>query len=957
MSVFAVRRIWINHLSGQLTLAARVVLAASVFLLPAWEGSAAPLTEAQLTARARCEVLVKLRSARSMLDGASLLPPELQERLCDAGPALPVPNGDVLSRELQKIKRLRFSDEPSAVQAVEILRASAEIEWAEPRLMRYTCGPLSFKRVDFDHHLDGPSRDPFYPLQWGLPRVQAEAGWDLTNGDSNIVIAVCDLGIDFMHSDLAPQQWTNLEEMSGAAGVDDDDNGVVDDFYGYDWVDLDGDASPENDDAHGTHVAGIATAVRNNGLGISGIAGDCRLMSVRCGIGTTVPYGYEGIWYAARAGAKVINCSWSGYGFSNYESEIIEYAQARGCVLVASVGNEGETTSHYPATYAGVIGVAATDIADIAASFTNRGPWVGISAPGVDVFSTLPQNSYGYASGTSMSCPLVAGAAALVWSRWPDLTGDQVRARVVSSADPIDIQNMDWVGQLGLGRLNVYRAVADSLPGIRLAQIEWQEIAGDMDGRLEPGERGLLTVPVYNDLGYACGVTGFLEAATSHARIVRPVSSYGDLSHGGPYNNRSPLFEIEILSSAQNGLVIPLSIEWSNEIGRVLARTTYRLQADPQTATLSNGALALGVGENGCLGFYDYIQDEQVGVGLQDFARPSNLLWHGSLLIGAHGVVSDNCFGNTAGTRFDFAAVPDSIAWVGPSPRADLEARAYFRDSGSASPLFVDVDARVLAFTGAEADHLFILEFTIANRGLNVYEDAYVGLFLDWDIPNYAENFGDFDLTGDLAYVGNTLPGFSWGGVASISHPFTAFQLLDNAADLYSGGWSDERKWEILTGDIAPVEVDTMTDVSEIVGLGPFRLDTTGTQTVAVVIVVGDDLAALRTLAERARALYSPTPMRPLADGPQSRRTMRPVVFPNPATSGAPLQVTLPAGEAAEFRLYNILGQQVGPVHYLDASPGGQPVRLPSLPGASGVFFYRIETRTDLSTGRLLILK
>lgn len=948
---------WFFYNKNMCTGMTRSLLIAVLLLSLVRGGFGVPLTEAELVHRAHCEVLVKFRSVRDALDEAALLPVSLQAKLCAVGPALPVLAGDFASRELRRIRRLRFDDERSAREALRGLRQSADVVWAEPRFIRHTCGPQHDKDAGPGYHLDGPPNDPYYPLQWGLTRVQAEAGWDLSGGDPDIVIAICDLGTDFTHRDLASQQWINDEELAGQAGVDDDGNGLVDDIFGYDWVDLDGDPSPESGDAHGTQVAGIAAAARNNGLGISGIAGDCRLMAVRCGTGTTVPYGYEGIWYAARAGAKVINCSWSGYGFSNYESEIIQYAQSQGCVIVAAAGNEGETINHYPATYAGVVGVAATDITDLAPSFTNRGPWVDIAAPGVDIFSTTPQNSYGLASGTSMSCPLVAGALALVWSRWPDLTPEQVSARLVASADPIDIRNAAWEGFLGLGRLNLYRALADSLPGIRLESIEWQEISGDMDGRLEPGEHALLTVLVHNDLALAEGVTGYLGAATSHARVLRATSPYGDLPPGGPWANQSPKFELEVLSGAQNGLVIPLTIEWTGETGRVLARTTYDLQADSQAATLANGALALGVGENGCFGFYDYIQDRQVGVGLQEIERPSNLLWHGSLLIGAHGVVSDNCFGNTARTRFDFLALPDSVAWVGPSPRADIEARASFRDSGSPSPLFVDVEARVLGFYGAQANHLFILEFTITNRGVNRYEDTYVGLFLDWDIPYYDANLGDFDVTGDFAYVQGTLPGFSWAGVASVSHRFAAFRLLNNALDLYSGGWTDGRKWEILTGGITPVQGDTATDVSEIVAVGPLCLDPAGTQVVAMALLVGEDLGALRNLAERARALYSPVPARPAASRPQDTYAAHPGLFPNPATLGAPLQVALPTEESAEVRFYNILGQQVGPAFFLDALPSGRSAVLPSPPGVSGVLFYRIKTPASSYSGRLLILK
>jgi len=933
------------------------IIISILLALSATVSISAPLNEAQMAQQAHCELLVKFCDMNAALDEASLLPADLHARIVSVRAALPAHAGNFPSREFEKVRCYRFVDEQSARDALRFFQESPQISWAEPRFIRHTCGPRLWNKTHPADHLDGPPNDPFYPLQWSLTRVQAEAGWDLSQGNSDLIIAICDLGTDFTHPDLAPQQWVNSEELAGRAGIDDDGNGFVDDFYGYDWVDLDGDPAPENGDSHGTHVGGIAGAARNNNIGISGLAGNCRLMGVRCGTGTTVPYGFEGIYYAVQSGARIINCSWSGTSFSNYENEIIAYARDRGAIIVAAAGNESETVNHYPASYDGVVGVAATGVSDFAADFTNYGPWVDISAPGVDIFSTLPQNQYGYASGTSMACPLVAGALALVWSRWPEHSGAQIASRLIASADPIDIRNNALAEQLGLGRLNVYRALADTLPGIRLERIAWQETAGDMDGRVEPRERALLTASVWNDLAPAQSVTGHLEFATSHARLLRDASPYGDLPTGGPYVNTSPFFEFEMLTDAQNGLVIPIALEWTDATGRILARTTYHLQADSQTTTLANGALALGVGENGCFGFYDYIQNYQVGVGLQELDAPLNYLWHGSVLVGTHGVVSDNCFGNTDATRFDFLALPESTAWVGPSTRADLEARASFRDSGSQSPLFVDVHANVLAFYGFQANHLFILEFTAVNRSVNAYEDAYLGLFLDWDIPNWGMNTGGFDITDDLAYAHSMLPGFSWGGIASITHPFSAYRLLHNESDLYSGSWSDERKWEILTGGIVPVQDDAATDISEIVAVGPFRLEPATPTTIAMAVLVGEDSAALRPLAAQARSLYLPPTSPPFFEEQQNLSMPSITLFPNPVAPGMPLRVLLPAGESGRVRFYNILGQQIGPSIPIVAGTGNRPSILSWFPTASGSVFYQIETSAGLHSGQLVILK
>ena len=918
---------------------------------------AAPLTESQIVSQARREVLVKFHVLPSRLDAASLLPSELQATCLEAARALPVQERDVDSRELAKILRFRFTDEQSAQEALQLFQQSSEVAWAEPRRIRHTCRLPERTQQNREEHLDGPPNDPFYPLQWGLERIQAEAGWDFASGDTNIVIAIADLGVDFTHDDLNPQRWVNLQELHGIAGADDDGNSVIDDIYGYDWVDLDGDPSPENGDAHGTHVAGIAAAARNNGLGISGIAGDCRVMDVRCGAGVEVTYGYEAIWYAASTGANVINCSWSGTDFSNYEKDVVQYAQTQGCVVVAAAGNLPVDMWNYPAALEGVISVAATDIGDYPANFTSYGAWVDISAPGVDIFSTLPQNSYSHASGTSMACPLVAGAMALVWSKYPDFTGHQIASRLIASADPLDARNPDWWGLLGLGRLNVYRALADEIPGIRLESISWEEQVANPNGHVEPGEYATLTVSVWNELSPAQGVIGLMEAATSHAHVLQSISGYGDLPPGGPYENETPLFVIEILPDAQNGLVIPLTLEWLDGEGRLLARTAYRLQMDSMASALGNGALELGVSENGCFGFYDYVQRQTAGVGLRELGRPSNLLWHGSLLIGAHGDVSDNCFGNADGNRFDFVALEDSIVWVGPSRRADLEAHASFQDAGSNAPLFVTIDARVLAFRDSPADSFFILEFSITNEGLNDLEDLYVGLFMDWDIPNFSDNSGGYDSEGDLAYVWSALPGFPQGGVASITHPFSSFRLLNNRIDIDALPWDDARRWSILRGGIVPAQSGLVADISEIVGVGPLMLEAGGTTSVAMALLVGEDLESLRRYADAARARYQiDTFQIPPEESREEAKTPL-TLFPNPVAAGAPLQLMLPSDESAEVRFYNLLGQQLGSAILLEGSASGRHSLWPPQSHASGPLFYHVKTAARSQSGRLMILK
>ena len=334
--------------------------------------------------------------------------------------------------------------ESHLAQRITRLQADPRVAWAEPNYLVYP---------------DFVPNDPLYDsTQKGyLSRLQVERAWDVTTGRSDIVIAVLDTGVEMSHPDLATGIWTNPGEIPGN-GLDDDGNGFVDDVHGWDFADEDND--PSDDYWHGTHVAGIAAARTNNATGIAGMAGSATIMPVdvfRGGIGTYADL-IQAIVYAADNGAEVINMSLGALSYSRGEEAAVDYAWERGVVLVAAAGNNGNDAWHYPAAHAHVIGVAATDSYDRRASFSSFGPFVAVSAPGVAVISSTLGNRYGLGSGTSMATPHVSGLAALILSRNPTLTNEEVRAIIESTAD--DLGALGWDPFYGFGRINAARALA-----------------------------------------------------------------------------------------------------------------------------------------------------------------------------------------------------------------------------------------------------------------------------------------------------------------------------------------------------------------------------------------------------------------------------------------------------------------------------------------------------------------
>ncbi|MCE9533135.1 MAG: S8 family serine peptidase [Planctomycetes bacterium] len=325
---------------------------------------------------------------------------------------------------------------------------------------------VDFAQADFVINVARTSNDPYASSQWALSAIGAQTAWNYTTGSNTIIVAVIDTGVNYLHSDLAANIWRNAGEIAGN-GRDDDGNGYVDDSLGYDFVNNDSD--PLDDNGHGTHVAGIIGAVGNNGVGVSGVNWNVKIMSLK--FMNAAGSGYlsnavKAVNYAVQMGAKVLNNSWGGGGYDAAMASAIQNAQNRGVIFVAAAGNSGannDVTPAYPANYSNsnVISVAASDSNNNLATFSNYGAGtVDIAAPGVSILSTYLNNQYAYYSGTSMATPYVAGALALVWSQNPTWSYSQVIASVLNNTT----RPAGLAGKVTTGLLNVGNAVTAGAP-------------------------------------------------------------------------------------------------------------------------------------------------------------------------------------------------------------------------------------------------------------------------------------------------------------------------------------------------------------------------------------------------------------------------------------------------------------------------------------------------------------
>ena len=412
---------------------------------------------------------------------------------------------------LRRTYYVRYSADVIPERVSRDLALAPGIVYAEPVPVSRIRGPVQWERID--------PNDPEFSGQTELQALKLPEAWDVVKGSDGtpkVVIAIVDGGGEWRHEDLRANVWTNEDEIPGN-GMDDDGNGFIDDVHGVnfangDVTDNDPTGSPQRPGSarHGTAVAGSASAVTDNFLGVAGAAWNAELMHINAGcryIDRGICSGYPGILYAAMNGADIINASWGGLVPSDQRvrhiDQTLDLATDMGALVVAAAGNDDSSLDvlrDYPPRHPRVLSVGATQKASrVKAGFSNYGRLVNVFAPGVDIVTTGSENGYIRINGTSFSSPLTAGVAALVKTRFPNLSPDALREHVRLASENIDGENPGFAGQLGRGFVNALAAVQTPIfPAIRLRRWSWEDHDGDRI--IEPSDRVTITMTVVNYL-------------------------------------------------------------------------------------------------------------------------------------------------------------------------------------------------------------------------------------------------------------------------------------------------------------------------------------------------------------------------------------------------------------------------------------------------------------------------
>ncbi len=359
-----------------------------------------------------------------------------------------------------KWQRVKLPSNLSLGEAIGQYQSFAEVETVQP---------------NFYYHLLNTPNDPQFTSagMYGLSKIAAPAAWDLTTGSSTVVVADIDTGLQYAHEDLAANAWKNSGEIPNN-GVDDDGNGFIDDYYGYDFFYNDPDPLDEN--GHGTHTAGTIGAVGNNALGVVGVNWNVKIMAIKiyspAGTDTTSAmlvnaYNYVRMMKNRGVNIRVTNNSYGGCneacGYDQATKDALDAMGNAGILNVFAAGNAGqniESTPFYPASYTSpsILSVASSTSTDTRSGFSNYGAVsVDLAAPGSSILSTFNNaGKYATLSGTSMATPHVAGAAALLAAYNPNLSVESLKATLMNSVDVLSAWN--GIVKTG-GRLNVAQAL------------------------------------------------------------------------------------------------------------------------------------------------------------------------------------------------------------------------------------------------------------------------------------------------------------------------------------------------------------------------------------------------------------------------------------------------------------------------------------------------------------------
>lgn len=801
--------------------------------------------------------------------------------------------------DLSLIYQVNIPQEKSLEKVINKLLQTGMIEYAQPRYV-----PKLFYEPN----------DPFIESQYYLDNIMAYDAWAIEQGDTNIVVAIIDTGIDLYHPDLINDIAYNYDDPLN--GEDNDNDGYVDNFYGWDFGE--GNNDPQyNVNAHGVHVAGIAGASTDNGTGMAGVGFHSRLLPVKISDedGRLVR-AYEGIVYAADQGAQVINCSWGGsISPGQFGQDIVNYAVLnQDALVIAAAGNADNQVRIFPASYNNAVSVAATNSDDVKWSGSSFGKLVDISAPGANIFSTWP-NTYISSSGTSMAAPVVSGAAALLRSHFPDYNALQIAAQLKVTTDVIDTiaANEPYSGLLGTGRINIFRALSETHhPFMLMTQLQNDDEYYQL---YNPGESFELGAEFINLLDSASHISATLSSESEYIEIIENESELGAVNHMETINNFMNPFYIRIKENIPPSQEVTFTINFYNQDNTFAGEQSFSMTFNLDYVDFQVNQISTTVNSRGNLGYNYPNYNQGLGFIYENTNQNRTMIKCAGFITGTStSHVVDNIYGSVEDS-FTNAFYSLINARIQAEPElGDIHIKGAFNDSlAQAQRLQIQVDYDIVAFHNSPADKFLILEYHIINQSENNLPGLHAGFFTDWVIQDVRNHRASFDPENQIGYA-YSASGGNYTGIRLLNHTNINHYAFDNqgfgGSLRIDNGFTTFEKYTAMQSNRPNAGLyDKDNDISTLLATGPFNLLPGDTLTVAFALMAGDHLNDLQATAQLASYIYD-------GDHTSSVEVDQPGVFnihlyPNPASSQVNVKFSPHLNQQTHLTVYNINGKQV----------------------------------------------
>lgn len=783
--------------------------------------------------------------------------------------------------------------------------------------------------------------DPRVGSQYYLPLIKAFDAFEISKGDTNIVIGIVDSGIDFYHEDLQGNIKFNYKDPIN--GIDDDMDGYIDNFKGWDVAHNDNDPQCESNTEisgvfHGTSVSGMASAVANNGLGIAGLGYLTKLLPVKImDAEGSLATGYQGIVYAADQGCQIINCSWGGTFPSQLGADVIDYAvNYRNCLVIAAAGNSGDDTPYYPASYPGVFSVGASNSKDLKWIKSTYGIELDVCAPGEGVLLTSQNNGYTNGYGTSYAAPLVAGLAALVKAKKPEWSGFQIAEQIRVTADVIDTlgDNQYFFQRMGYGRINALKALSiDNQPSVRIEQLEFFT---DKNQALLRGDTLSVSFVATN---YLHQVSNTVIRVTSDSEYLIPIENIVNTGALGTLQQKDfseTLVQFKMASNmpADHEVVFDFEMKDAsyNDYQKVktqLNRSYFDISTPYLTTTLTS---------NGKIAYHN--RYDRIGKGFV-FEQAGNLLNDAGIIV-ANGIqtMASALFYNT---QFEALQVVDTIS----VSEGVLKGTTRLQTLESLD-LNLEVSHETFAFDTPDLSGSLVHKYTLFNTSGDMMEGLRMALYTDWDLISPTANETAFNPELNLFYTYTHTNQVLYAGICLLENPTGTpygFDLIagGNGGMDITGFFSNEQKWFTMNTyrDKAGNEGDSI-NVASMLSSGTYSLNADDSVSITFALIAAKSKYELEQQAEALRKLFIAETNLVLDAGTKLN------VFPNPAKNLLYIENT--SGIGARFTLYNSSGMVV---KTMELHKPLQQVELDGLP--AGLYFVYLESGKKQLTQKLII--